>query len=402
MRRALFSGFLALWLVPAYAQMLTLSGRVLDSETREPLAYASIGLKGQPYGTVANSLGEFDFHIPPLLVDQTMVVSMVGYTNYSAEVSVLLKEDVNIISLKRSNTLLNALVVSDSLSGGEVLQIALRRMDSNYPDRPYLVEGFYRDLKKVADTYVSLLEAAIKIYDVDSREPRNKFKLRERVQLIEVRRSLGYSNRFTAYFDEDNLLEEVLLHNNIRYRQFPVEARFFDNLFREKNTTYDGRDVYVVSLKDDFTLRLFIDQNTFGILRMEYSNSTVQPINKKRGLLSKFVGLKKTIHYRYYQGKLYLNYIEVLSRINWYDIRTDELKFETELAQHLMINRVNPDTEERIGTTEKMRRYGLQFQDLPYNKKFWDAYNFLKVTPLDAKILADLERDGPLEKQFSK
>ncbi len=402
MRRALLSGLLALWLAPAYSQMLTLSGQVLDSETREPLPYASVALKGQPYGTVANTLGEFDFHIPPLLIDQTMEVSMVGYGNYTAEVSVLLKDDVNIILLKRSNTLLDVLVVSDSLSGGDVMRIALRRMDSNYPDRPYLVEGFYRDLKKVADTYVSLLEAAIKIYDEDSGEPRNKFKLRERVQLIEVRRSLGYSNRFTAYFDEDNLLEEVLLHNNIRYRQFPDEDAFFDHLSREKNTTYDGRDVYVISHKGDFKLRLFIDLKTFGILRMEYENPSVQPINKKRGLMSRFVDLKKTIHYRYYQGKLYLNYIEVLSRINWYDIETDELKFETELAQNLMINRVFPDTDERIPTTAKMRRYGLQFQDLQYNKKFWDAYNVIKSTPLDTKIVSDLERDGPLEKQFSK
>lgn len=386
----------------SYGQMLTLSGKAIDKETLEPLPYASVGLMGQPFGTVTNALGEFDFHIPPELIDQTLVISMVGYQNYSAEVSTLLKEELNMIWMEKSNTLLSALVVSDSLNGGEILQIALHRMDQNYPTKPYLVEGFYRDIKKIADTYVSLLEAAIKIYDEDFREPRNKFKLRERVQLLEVRRSLGYSNRFTSYFDEDNLLEEVLLHNNIRYRQFPEEDLFYDHLVRGANSTIDGHNVFVISINSDFYLKLYIEQKTFGILRMEYENNAVQPINKKRGLISKFVGLKKTIDYKYYQGKLYLNYVEVLSKINWYDLKTDSLKFETELAQRLMINRVFPDSHERIPITAKMRRYGLQYQDLPYNKEFWDKYNVIKGSPLDAKIIADLEREGPLEKQFEK
>lgn len=402
MRFLLILWFLGCSFVSLYGQMLTLSGRVLDRESKEPLPYASIGLKGHPFGTVTNSLGEFDFHIPPLLIDQTMVISMVGYINYTAEVSVLLKDDVNQILLERSNTVLSELVVADSLSGGEILQIAIRRMEGNYPKTPYLVEGFYRDIKKVADRYVSLLEAAIKIYDEDFREPRNKSKLRERVQLLEVRRSLGYSHRFTNYFDEDNLLEEVLLHNNIRYRTFPEEETFYQHLKRDPNTFYDGREVYVVVHNEDYKLKLFIDRKSFGILRMEYENSIVQPINKKRGLVSKFVGLKKTIDYKYYNDKLYLNYIEVLSKINWYDIQTDSLSFETELSQHLLVNHVFPETSERIPITSKMRRYGLQYQDQPYNKAFWDKYNVIKQSPLDAHIISDLEREHSLEEQFEK
>ncbi len=402
MRFALLALSLILFVDSVHGQMITLSGRVLDKETREPLSYATIGLKGQPLGTVTNFQGEFDFHFPGLLIDQTMVISMVGYLNYEVAAASLLQQDVNVILLERSNTLLNPLVVSDSLSGGDILQIAIRRMDANHPASPYLVEGFYRDIKKVADTYVSLLEAAIKIYDEDFREPRNKFKLRERVQLIEVRRSLGYSNRFTAYFDDDNLLEEVLLHNNIRYRQFPEEEIFYESLSRGKNTLFDNHEVFVVSHEGDYRLTLFIDQKTFGILRMEYENNAVQPINKKRGMMSKFVGLKKTIDYKYYKGKLYMNYMEVLSRINWYDLKTDSLRFETELSQHLLINQVFPEAHERIPITSKMRRYGLQYQDQPYNKPFWDNYNVIKASPLDERIIADLEQEGPLDKQFEK
>src|SRR5690606_22449300 len=89
----------------------------------------------------------------------------------------------------------------------------------NYPMKPFLLDGFYRDTKKVGGTYISLLEAAVRIYDDDYREPRNRFRLRERVKLIDVRQSLGYENKFTQYFDQDNLLEDRMLHNNSTYRQ---------------------------------------------------------------------------------------------------------------------------------------------------------------------------------------
>jgi hypothetical protein len=48
-----------------------------------------------------------------------------------------------------------------------------------------------------------------------------------------------------------------------------------------------------------------------------------------------------------------------------------------------------------------MRNYGLQYQDQPYNKEFWDSYNVIKETPIDKKILKDLEKVAPLEAQFA-
>jgi len=123
-------------------------------------------------------------------------------------------------------------------------------------------------------------------------------------------------------------------------------------------------------------------------------------IRKRRGLVSKFVNLKRVIDFKFYNGKLYLNYITLDSKVNWFDSRTEELKFETNLHQQLLINNVEPDTDEYIGTTEKMKNYGLQYQDLPYNKGFWDNYNVIKESPLDTRIIRDLEKDIPLEKQF--
>jgi len=106
------------------------------------------------------------------------------------------------------------------------------------------------------------------------------------------------------------------------------------------------------------------------------------------------------LDFRMFNGKLYPNYIKMDSRITWEDMKSKEVRLVTELFQELLINDIDVQPEERIGITEKMKSYGLQYQDLPYNKDFWENYNVIKESPLDKKIIADLEKQGPLEKQF--
>ena len=386
----------------ATAQKLTISAKVVDNQTKEPLIFATVGISGKPIGTITNMQGDFDFYIPSEYRNNNLVISILGYNNYEAPVWTLLDNNNLVIELTKSTTVLEEVVVTDSLKGGEILKIALFRIDENYPMTPYLIDGFYRDIKKVGGVYVSLLEAAVKIYDENYKAPRNKFKLRERVALLEVRRSLGYSNKFTAYFDEDNLLEDLLLHNNVRYRQFPEEEFFFESLQREKDSYYNGHEIFVVSHKKEYKLILYVDKKSYSIVHLEYENNLQETVARRKGLVSKFVNLKRIIDFKEYDHKMYLNFLAIDSKVNWYDATTGELKFETELHQQLLINDINPLPEERIGTTEKMRSYGLQYQDLPYNKTFWVNYNVIKESPLDRKIIEDLEREGPLEKQFEK
>ena len=235
----------------AHGQDITVSAKVVDKETGEPLGYASVGLKSIAIGTISNEQGEFDFHMPPQHRNEVMVISMLGYKNFEAPVWSLTRE-FQLIKMEKSPILLDEVVVSDTLSGQDILEIAISRIDQNYPMKPFMLEGFYRDVKKVGGTYISLLEAAVNIYDEDYAEPRNKYKLRESVRLIEVRQSLGYESRFTTYFDQDNLLEDLLLHNNIRYRHFEDGEKVFSQMMREKNSFYKVLEAYVISYNKDY------------------------------------------------------------------------------------------------------------------------------------------------------
>ncbi len=388
--------FLSAWFCEA--QRITISGRIVDKENQEPLSFASIGIQGKPLGTISNLQGEFDFHIDNNLRNDILVVNMLGYKTFEQPVWSLLTDSL-VIRLERANYLLQEVTIKDSLNGGDIMRIALSRMTENYPEQPFIMEGFYRDLKKVADTYISLLEAAVEIYDENYHAPRNKYKLRERVALKQVRRSLGYGSKFTTFFDQGNLLEDLLLHNSIRYRHLPEEDDFLNQLTREKDSYYNHQPVYVITLPKD-GMSLFVDKNTFGIIHLEDENISDAFVGKKGGMVSKLVKVKRVVDFKSFEGKLFLNYITVNSQINWYDAKTDALKFETELQQQLLINAIEPNTQKKINSRQKMKSYGLQFQDEEYDKNFWDNYNVIKESALDKKIIQDLEREEPLESQF--
>ena len=389
--------------LPGWTQKIALTGKVSDTDTGEALPYAAIAIKGKPVGTIANLQGEFDFYFEAAYRNDILVISMLGYLNYEAPIWSLLAEQPLQIRLTKSITMLEEVVVTDSLdTGGEIFRIALSRIDQNYPMQPFLMDGFYRDVKKVGGTSIALLEAAVKIYDDNYAEPRNKNKLRERVKLVEVRKSIGYDNKFTSYFGQTNLLEDLLLHNNIRYRQIETDEEFFASMAREPDSHYNGHDIFVVSTTDQFFLKVYIDKTDYSIVHLEFEMETSgDNLATRKGMVSKYLKYNKAIDFRRYGGKMYLNYITVTSNERWYDEHTGDMRFETGLVQHLVINEIHPSTHTRIGATEKMRSYGLQYQDYPYNKAFWANYNVLKETTLDAKIREDLEKIAPLEQQFA-
>ena len=148
------------------AQTITISARVVDRETKDPLSFASVGLKNRSIGTITNLQGEFDFHIPAAFRNDVLVINMLGYQTYETPVWTITGNQPT-IELVKSTQFLDEVIVSDSLRGGEILTIALGRIEQNYPMKPFIMDGFYRDIKEVGGTYVSLLEAAVKIFDED-------------------------------------------------------------------------------------------------------------------------------------------------------------------------------------------------------------------------------------------
>jgi len=386
------------------AQQITISGILVDDETEEPLAFASVGIKGETSGTITNNSGEFDFHVQEVLKDKILTVSMLGYENYEKEISQINYSKTIIIRLKKIPQILDEVTIKDSLSGADIIEVALNRLSINYADKPYLLNGFYRDIKSVNNTYISLLESAIQVFDNNHEKPRNPFKLREKVGLIQVRKSLGYNHKYIGYFDQGNLLEILLLNNNIRYYDFPLSENT-NSYLRKGKSLLDNNEVYIIQLRNKgVRMKIYVDINTYAIVRLEYESDydeNILNVNKHyKDYFNRFVKLSKIIEYKNHNGKYYLHYMTMYKRSQWYHKDSKTLDYDVELYQELLINDINPNTSRRINSALRMKKYGLQYQDQPYEPKFWENYNVIKRTLLDQKIIDDLEREGNLEQQF--
>ena len=329
---------------------------------------------------------------------------MLGYENYNVRIDQIDLTKPLVVALKKVPQILEEVTIKDSLNGADIVEIALNRMPLNYSSAPYLLDAFYRDIKSVNNAYVSLLESAIQIFDNNHDEPRNPFKLREKVGLIQVRKSLGYNNKYIEYFDQGNLLENLLLNNNVRYYDLP-ETSNTKSYSRLRKSTIDDREVYVILVRHKgIKMTIYIDVINYAIVRLEYESDydeNILNVNERyKDYYNRFVKLSKTIEYKNFGGKYYLNYMTMYKRNQWYQKDAKTLDFDVELYQEILINDIHPKTSKRIRSNQRMKKYGLQYQDQPYDSNFWSNYNVIKRTSLDERIITDLEREGNLEQQF--
>jgi carboxypeptidase-like protein len=386
------------------AQTHTITGRVVDAQTGEPLAYATVGLKNEPIGTVTNLAGHFDFHIPEKFFDGQIVFSTLGYLDHTINVKDAAKGELQIISLEPGHILLDEVLVTEQLGAETILQIAINKIEKNYPMAPVDMDGFYRETKMVDGEYVALLEAAVKIYDKDYKAPRDQSRLRERVSLIEVRRTYDLDNSLNKYFNKYNVMEDLLLENSVKYRTFDNQKEFYPKLRRKVVVGYNNQPINLVYAEEPgYFLKIYIDNN-YGIRKivLEWGDGVV-PIfayRKSHKLENRVMRLVKQIEFQQFGDKLYLRYIAASYQNNWANRKTGDLELVVRRDQALLINKLNYTNPKWIKNSKKMKRYGLQFQHEAYNEEFWASYNTIKDMPLDDKAQFDLEKLFSLEEQF--
>lgn len=75
----------ALGFLPATAQLI--KGRVVDAETNQPVAFASVGVLRREAGTVADEQGNFQLDLTRQHPSDSLKISMIGYQPYAVTVA---------------------------------------------------------------------------------------------------------------------------------------------------------------------------------------------------------------------------------------------------------------------------------------------------------------------------
>ncbi len=138
------------------------TGKILDSETKKPVVFANVILKGTSIGTVTNADGEFLIKAPAKSNIQLLEISHIGYeTNFIKLPD--LEGDNAIIMLSSVTVPIEGVTVSYG-DPVQLLLTAINNIPKNYSRDPVMLKAFYRETIKQNRNYVGVAEAVLDIY----------------------------------------------------------------------------------------------------------------------------------------------------------------------------------------------------------------------------------------------
>ncbi|MFN7602599.1 MAG: carboxypeptidase-like regulatory domain-containing protein, partial [Bacteroidota bacterium] len=175
---------------------LLIQGKVIQKSNSEAIQWASISIKNRPLGTVSGKDGSFEFHFSADYTNDEFMISHIGFKTYTIKVKDAVAMGNTIYYLEEDSVNLPEIhVLAKQLTAHQIIKKAISAVQKNYPTTPFALDAFYRDYKKVNGEYVSLLEAAVSIYDPGYARKSGS----EQVTVDEIRRSKRYINEYEGF-----------------------------------------------------------------------------------------------------------------------------------------------------------------------------------------------------------
>lgn len=157
---------------------IRLNGKVLDSETKKPLSFAYITLKDVALGTVTDGDGDFALSVPAAHQDKSIVFSYLAYVRQEHSIDALKASGPLVIYLKKDVALIEEVVIKPekSISARQLMKRVIGNIETNYPQEPALLEGYYRETIAENGAYISYADAAVQVHYAPYREKSYKWK----------------------------------------------------------------------------------------------------------------------------------------------------------------------------------------------------------------------------------
>ncbi|MDT0559339.1 carboxypeptidase-like regulatory domain-containing protein [Ichthyenterobacterium sp. W332] len=336
--------------------------KVIESDTRYPVSYATIQFQKSGNGVIANIDGDFRIPYQYKRDGDILLISCIGYKSKTLALSHLKDKEINVITLIPKVEMLDQVIITGNsktngkskLSPEEIIQKAILSIPKNYPYTPYSKVGYYRDYQIVNGNYYNLNEAIIESFDAgfgtdiimdDYNETaiykytENKDFNRDSTLLQVYDGESKYINNTTLSGQGGNELSILNIHNPIRnFEQlsfsfvYIFKKRFLLNHeFLDMKTVYlNDKPLYEISFKALNKLtgvshkakgKIYISKDTYGIHKFVYQVLETKSLD---------VLLEVEIEYVLRNAKMYLNYITFNNKF----IVSDSFYFDVDNVQY--------------------------------------------------------------------
>ena len=371
----------------------TISGVVRDNANRKKIEYVNISVPGSNLSSITNEDGEFVFKIRDSIQAKEIEFSRIGY--FSATIPVDGKDLLNqTFYLTPNEKQLKEVIIESWENPVDLVREALRRIETNYSNKPYLLTGFYRETVQKRKNFINISEAVINIYKTSY----TKNIANDRVQIFKGRSLVSSKVSDTLAVKllggpNLSILADIVKNPDIL---FDEESLNNFNFKMKKSEFLDNRQQYVVSFQPAIILHyplcfgtLYIDQETLAFTKAEFyldmkdRNKVTNAILRKKpaGLRFKPEEVLFVVSYIQRDGKSYLNYVrnEVKFNCDWkrrlfatnYTVLCEMIVTE---SQDESIN--NIPLKESFNKNESLSDKVMNF----YDDNFWGAYNIIEPT----------------------
>jgi hypothetical protein len=306
--------------IPEQQKHILVKGRVLDSQTRQPIPYATVGLPNKSLGNVTNFDGVFVFKIPKEYYATNVVVSHIGYKPQEIQIS-LLQNDIIDIYLSTDYVSIQEVIIRN-IEPRQLVKEALSKISENYADEPYYLNSFYREGVVKDNKYQNYSEAIFKVYKSSYV---NNYDT-DQVKLLKSRKTQNINQSDTLSVKLRGGVNSSLTLDLVKNIPFYFQDEYWDyyNFTRNDIVNIGGRMAYEIGFEQNEQINeplfmgvLYIDMDNLAILGAEFeinpkyiSEITSQYVYKRnRHFRIKPESIKYSIRYSSFKGKYYLSHV---------------------------------------------------------------------------------------------
>ena len=256
--------------------VITIKGKVVDTETKNPLIFATVTVHGTNVATVTNLDGEFMLKIASTLSNPSIEVLHLGYKNSILSVSDLKDRGRNnTIELNQTTIPIKGIVIK-ALTPDEILEQVIMNVSENYVAIPNLMTSFYRETIRKNRNYVSIAEAVIEIF----KAPYNNVFRSDMARVYKGRKNVEETKLDTVLFRIQGGPITTLQLDMIKnpYSILTLEAMSSYDYKLANIIVIDEKPHYVIDFRQKpdtdgplFLGRLFIVMETFALTEAEFS-----------------------------------------------------------------------------------------------------------------------------------
>jgi len=157
--------FLILLLISCYLtlsgqQSVQLQGTVIDEGTGKPMPYANVVIKSKQIVTVTDDAGQFNLPVNEALLTDSIVISYLGYSRFSADIASYIKLRNKTIKLAPNGIQLKEVVISAKKSElMDIIKKTVQVYEKNKPKKTHIAKGYYREKARYDNRYVMYAES---------------------------------------------------------------------------------------------------------------------------------------------------------------------------------------------------------------------------------------------------